>query len=179
MAIPSAWTVTPDRVGLQVGQDGVLSTGAATASATAVPVCDLNAYATGELIGGKLTLTGAARVSGGSGSIETLTLVDQAKQALACDIVFFEADPSATTFTDQAAFDPADADLLNVCGVVSIVVADYASFNDNCVATKANIGIAFGPLSTGTSIYAAIVARGAHDFAAATDLQLKVKFLQD
>jgi hypothetical protein len=144
---------------------------------TAAPVCDTNAYAAGDLIGGKLTLTPAVRLPGFGGIITRITIADKAKQNAAIDVVFFVANPTGTTFTDQAAFAIADADLLNAFHV-QILATDYASYSDNSEATVNNLGAAFR-LSSGSALYAALVSRGTPTYAAAGDLQLAVAIAAD
>lgn len=139
---------------------------------------DTAAYATGDLIGSKLALPGAARIAGGTGLIHSITLVDQANQKLAIDVLFFASDPSATPFTDNAALDVADNDLLKAVGLVSIAASDYVSFADNALATVRGINLPF-QLDNGTTLYAALIARSAPTYAATSDVQLKVGILQD
>ncbi|HEC61436.1 hypothetical protein LCGC14_0705690 [marine sediment metagenome] len=139
------------------------------------PVADTSIYAAGDLIGGKLTLSPVVVAAASGGVIQTVVLVDQADQKSAIDIVFFGADPTGTTFTDQAALDVADADNLNIVGVVSIGASDYVSFNDNALATV-RPSLAF-KLDKGVAMYAALVCRGTPTYAAATDLQLTVTLI--
>ena len=70
------------------------------------------AYATGELVGGKLTLAGPFIKYGGL--IESVIITDLAKQSIGKDVVIFDANPSNTTFTENSALAIADADLVNV-----------------------------------------------------------------
>lgn len=142
------------------------------------PVCDTNIYASGDLIGGLLTFANAARVAAGSGTIQGVVIGDLAKQDSAIDIVFFNANPDGTTFTDQAALDIADADIPKIIGVMKVLASDYSDFNDNSVATKAPFGLPF-KLASGTSIYACLVCRGTPTYASASDLTPKVKIYQD
>ncbi len=145
---------------------------------TAAPVCDTNAYAAGDLIGGKLTLTPAVRLQGFGGILTRITLTDKAKQNAPIDVVFFVADPTGTTFTDQAALAIADADLLNAFHV-SILATDYASFSDNSEATVSNVGAAFRLAAAEKALYAALVCRGTPTYVAADDLQLTVAIAED
>lgn len=147
---------------------------------TATPAVDTNIYASGDLVGTKITLTSATRVATGRGRVVSVTLVDQAKQSAAIDVVFFNADPSGTTFTDNAALDVADADALKFAGHVSIVAGNYAAFADNSAATVAvsGMGIAVQP-TDGQTLYACLVSRGTPTYAAATDLKLSVGIIQD
>lgn len=148
-----------------IGYDPVFRT------AVASPTCDTAAYATGELIGGKLSLA----INKSNGIIQTVVLTDAANQKVAMDVVFFVQDPSSTTFTDQAALDIHDTDLKYIAGRISIAAADYVSYADNAEATV-NTQFAF-QLTSGTTLYACLVSRGAPTYAAATDLQLRVTIL--
>jgi hypothetical protein len=145
---------------------------------TATPTIDTAIYASGDLLGTKLTLTNAVRVASTGGKIMSVTVVDQAKQSIALDVLFFEADPTGTTFTNNAALDVADADLLNAVGSVSVVAGDYIALADNSLATVKNVNLRF-KLDSGTSLYACLITRGTPTYAAATDIQLKVGVEQD
>lgn len=149
-----------------------------TAVAKAVPVTDTNAYAAGDLIGAAALEFDASIYDGGSGVIQSLRLVDQDKEQAAIDVIFFDENPSGTTFTNNGAFDVADADMTKVIGHVSILASDYCALSDNAFATKTGIGLAF-KLTTGKKLYAALVARAAVTYTAATDLRLAVGILQD
>lgn len=175
MASPSmqAASNTPDRLG-PYDQSGVLTIGAATNCVVLTPTITANAYSTGNLLGTKLTITTASRLTAGTGDIVSVTLIDQAKQSIAVDVLFWNADPSGTTFTDRSALDIADADMLKLIGGVQIATTDYYAFSDNSMACKTNIGLPFGPLASGTSIYCCIVARGTATYAATSDIQLTV-----
>ena len=118
------------------------------------------AYTSGDLLGGKLTLTDAGRKNLGTVVVLSATITDLDKQDLALDVVIFSSDPDGTTFTNNAALDVADADLAKIVGVIKIATTDYHDFNDNSVAVVRNLGIACQADSSG-DLYAAIVARGA------------------
>jgi hypothetical protein len=147
---------------------------------TVTPTIDTNIYASGDLVGTKLTLSNALRAQTGRGRIVSVTLVDQAKQSAALDVVFFNANPSGTTFTDNAALDVADADALKYAGHVSIVAGNYAAFADNSAATVVVSGAGIQVTATDSStLYACLVSRATPTYAAATDLQLTVGIVQD
>lgn len=133
-------------------------------------------YASGDSVGTLITFTQAS-TDRDTGVIQHVTLVDLAKQNIAADIIFFSANPSGTTFTDNGALDIADADMSKVIGHVSISSTDYCSLNDNSFATKANIGLVF-KLTTSNTLYAAIVTRGAPTYTSG-DITLEVGVLRD
>ena len=143
---------------------------------TASPTVDTNAYATGELVGGKLTFTGSK-----AGFVVSAQITDLAAQAVDFDVVLFDANPSATTFTDQAAFDIADADIPKVIGVINFPSTSRFAFADNSVHFVGGLGIPFsGSMVSGNpTIYGALISRGTPTFAASTDVKVKLAISQD
>lgn len=141
--------------------------------AKATPVVSVSpAYSLGDLIGTKLTLAGP-----GYGIVESIILVDQANQKSAIDVVFFQSNPTATTFTDNGALDIDDTDMLRIIGTVSILAANYISLADNAVATiQCNLPYYLNPdgQNGAISLYACLVARGTPTYVATTDVQIGV-----
>jgi hypothetical protein len=125
---------------------------------------DANAYSTGDLIGGLLTLSGADSIGGLPPFLTSITLQDLDKQNVAIDVVFFDANPTGTTFTNNAALDIADADLPKVIAVIPVTT--YFSFNDNSVATVNALGGIAMNAAGGPTIYACLVSRGAPTYSA-------------
>lgn len=160
--------------GLAVAQTSV----GATKFVSATPTVDTNAYATGELIGGKLTFAGAVRGNVGTGYVIGVTIKDLSAQASDLDLVLFSSDPTATTFTDQAAFDIADADVSKVLGVINFGSSARFAFADNGVKHVGSIVIPIRAASSST-IYGALVSRGTPTFAAATDVTVTLAVAQD
>ena len=157
--------------------------GGASRYVSATPTIDTGgAYASGDLMGGKLTFTNALRSGVGTGYLAGVNVSDLAAQAVDLDIVIFSANPSATTFTDQAAFDIADADIGKVVAVINLGSSSRFAFNDNSVHM---IGSLFFPLRAGSSagpagtLYGAVVARGAYTAATAADIVVTLGIAQD
>jgi len=133
---------------------------------TQTPTVTAGAYSANEAVGGKLTFADAVDPGASPGALlESVTILDLAKQDIQLDLVLFDRDFTATT--DNAAFDPSDADAAHIIGVVK--VTDYADFADSSVATKAGIGL---PLkcASGSTIYGQLVTRGTPTYAAVTDI---------
>ena len=167
---------------LNVNAQGDLYVNAAQTRAvvSASPTADTSAYADGDLIGGKLSFSSAVRFSAGSALLQNAVLVDQAKQSANIDLVLFDADPTGTTFTDQAAFDVADADMDKIIAVIRFgTYGDWITFNDNGIAQYTPPGGVPIKLTTGTTLYGALVSRGAPTFAASTDLKARLVLTQD
>jgi hypothetical protein len=158
--------------------DGSVTTITKTVTVSAVPAIVAAAYGSGDLIGGKLSLSGTVVDGILSGIITSIHVDDKASQGADLDIVFFDADPSTTTFTDNAAFDPTDADLLKIICVVSITVD--SAFADNGTSFVRNVNCPFKLTSNSAkTLYAAVVSRGTPTYASATDLLLRIGILQD
>lgn len=173
-------TFTETDTGIEYVYDGsawVILFDRASNTIDVAPVCDISGvYASGDVIGGKLTLSDVAKLSGGVGTIMSIAIADKAKQNAALDIVIFNGEPGS--FTDQAPFDPSDADLLKMAGVISILASDYASFNDNSLATLAAIGLGFN-VDSGDDLFAAVVSRGTPTYVSTSDLQIRLGVVQD
>jgi len=141
------------------------------------PTITASAYATGDLIGSAaVEFTGA--VPGDTNNSETLggllqsvIVTDLGKQSSSLDIVFFDVNPSNTTFTENSAFDPHDTDILNIVGTVAIT--DWKAFNDNSQGQAFNLAMPF-ILDSGNILYAAVVSRGAPTYASTTDLTIRL-----
>ena len=141
------------------------------------PTVDTSAYASGDLIGDdKITLGDAVISRGYGGLIESVVITDLGKQSASIDVVFFTSDPSGTTFTDNAALDIADTDLVKIVGVAA--VADWYAFNDNSVGQVLNLALPF-VLRDDENLYAALVSRGTPTYASTSDLTLRVGVLRN
>jgi len=154
-----------------------------------------SAYSAGDSIGAAvISLAGATAETGGltaaevreaagwgtgnethGGMIQSVILTDLGKQSAEIDVVFFDADPSQTTFTDNAALDVDDADLLNIVGVAAVTT--WKDFSDNSVGQTLNLAIPFVLEDGGNTLYAALVSRGTPTYASTADLTLRVGVL--
>jgi len=131
------------------------------------------AYTAKDAIGGLLTFANAVRVSGGTGILQTVTIVDKGQQMASIDLVLF--DQTFTAPTDNAIFAPTDAELANVIAVVPM--SNYSDFSTNSVAARGALGIAFE--AVGTSIFGALVSRGTPTYTSTTDIIVILGILQD
>ena len=147
---------------------------------TVTPTIDTAAYATGELMGSsEISLSPAVLQNGtrpASGVIQSVVIIDEDAQEINIDVYFFDAEPSNTTFTDQAAFAPTDADLDALIGVAA--VTDWRSTSTNSIGQVHNLGMAFELAASSDTLYAVLVTRGAPTYSA-TGLTLRVAVLQD
>lgn len=148
------------------------------------PTVDTSIYASGDLIGTKLTFSNALSQATGSGVLLSAIIADAAKQTSDLELVIFGSNPSSTTFTDQAAFAIADADLSKVQAIILFSSSDRYSYSDNLVSFKGSIAIPVKAFSStsgapGRHLYGALVSRGTPTFAAANDVTITVGITQD
>lgn len=122
-------------------------------------------YAAKDAIGALMTFTAMARASINGGRLESVVLVDKGQQKLDLDLVLFSA--ALTAPTDNAIFDPTDAELATCVGVVKVVAADYFDFNDNSVAV---IKPELSYILAGTSLFGVLVARSTPTYTSVGDL---------
>lgn len=167
---------TWDRIRSDAGKFLQVAT-AATLIKTATPtVSTTPAYSAGDNIGGLISLTSAVRYAAGGGTITSVVISDKAKQSAAIDVVFFTANPGSTTFTDNGALAVNAADLVSIVGVIS--VTSWSAFSANSVGSALGQSLPF-VLASGTTLYAALVARGTPTYASTSDIQITVGILPD
>lgn len=150
------------------------------------------AYAANDLVGGKRTFANAVRASGGTGIIRGVTIIDQAANSAAnsvYDLIIFNSDPSGTTFTDNSPLDVADTDMSKVVAVIRVDGAQtsiheqtggkvqlFTNVDNNALFKSVEVPyVASGT----TSLFAALIARGAPTYAATTDVIVKLQMEQD
>lgn len=144
-----------------------------------VPTITAGAYSANDVIGGVITFANAARVSGGSGVIQTLVLTCRAAVEAALTIVFFSATPSSA-IADNGAFTwgTTDADLALFQGSVDILASDYKTLmTGKRSATLKNIGLEYD--CAATSLFAYIIGTGGPTYVAVDDLAIRPGFLRD
>lgn len=137
------------------------------------------AYASGDVLGsGSPIKVELVRGNFGSGIVQSIITQDLSNQSGAYDIVFFDSNPTSTTFTDNAALDIADADLPKVIGVVNVVAGDYAAFNDSAVGTTLSQQIAIKAATNSPHLWIALVSRDTKTYVA-DELSIAIGVLQD
>lgn len=148
-----------------------------------------SAYASGNAVGGLMTIAGAARVSGslgaaGTGGILQNVAVDsKSAQTAAMEVWIFDANPSGSTCTDKTGFVLATADFDKVIGVAAVPTtaannSGWFSGSTGSVGQANNQAMAYD-LSSATSLFGCMVTRGTPTFAATTDISLKYNFLRN
>lgn len=141
------------------------------------PTLDTNAYATGDSLCGQITFSNAARISGGSGIIQSILVLDKTSaQRAAMDILFF--DRSVSVAAANAALAMSDGDMAYCLGIVPIGPYNtaWAGTPANSFSTLINVGLPF--VLSGTDLFAAVCVRATPTYAA-SDLVFTLGILQD
>jgi len=118
-----------------------------------VPGIAAAAYASGDQFGTLISITNAARVTGGTGWINGITYHDNDDTMGAVDIYFFN--DTVTLAADNAVFAVSDADARKLLYIANITFVQDIGANRYGQLT----GISVPYFCTGTTLYAAIVAK--------------------
>ena len=155
-----------------------VTAGGAVETITVTPTLTVaGAYVANDFVGTSatgITFAGAARVANGSGVIESAVLVDYALQSAVCELWLFDVTPAGLP-ADNAAFTITDAAALTCIGVISFDT--YYASALNSVAPATGLQIAFTAVG-GTSIFGALVTRGAPTYACG-DVSFRLQIMQD
>lgn len=128
-------------------------------------------YAANDQLGGVNTLSGAAADTGGPVLLESITVLDKAKQKVAIDVFFFKSSPTLTSLDNQP-FQLADAEAAKCVGVVSIGALDYVDTVDSALATVL-VQLPLQAVSKSKDLFYVAVTRGGPTYASASDLVFK------
>lgn len=168
----------------QSGENHIGEVGNNSTNFNVNPTVSTSAFSAGMSVGGKITVTGATRVSGSlgaggtSGYIQTITMTSgTTSHTSQVDVFIFDAD-IAGTCTDHTAVAFGAADMANLVGVAHIT--DWTADNDNLpVAGQAtNLALPY-EIAGGTSLYACAIERGTPTFASAFDVRFKFHLLRN
>ena len=135
------------------------------------------AYTANDNVGGKITLTSAARASGGTVRLNSIVLADHDGQEAEMDITFFNADPSGSTLTNDAATNVVVADAGKVAGTVTISPAHYYDLGDVSVANIQDINMLIATVGS-ANLYCAVTTRGTPTFTAIDHVSLIINLEQ-
>ncbi len=144
---------------------------------TITPTITAGLYTSGQVVGGKLSLSGAARVNGGSGLIQSALIGVKTALVVPYDILIFDTDPSNSTFTDNAALAVNVADLPSLVGVIQCNT--LISLGTPQALQALNVALPFKLSAASTILYAVIVIRGAQTFASTSAIILDLTVLRD
>lgn len=131
------------------------------------PTITAGAYSANDVIGGHLEFIGLR-----TGTLQSITITDNAAQAVDYVLVLFEAQP--TDITDNSTFDIADADLVKI--IYEDILTSSATrraFTDNSYHFLYSLDV---PLAaTGNSIWAFLITTGTPTYSATGDITITLQ----
>ena len=135
-------------------------------------------YAAGDVVGGIITLASVMAATGRQALLRSVALKDATGAGPALSLLFFRATPAGGTYTDNAAIVFGAADDDNLVGVVRVVAADWytPSGGGKSFVSLGGIDVVMGSVTS--DLYLLIVADGAYNAAATTDLTAEIGFEQ-
>lgn len=154
-------------------EDGGVKTSAVREVISVTPVINTVQYSSGYAVGGKQTLA-AGLATALPVELDSLVIIDKGDEKAVLDLLFFDADPSAATITNNSAF-AFSTDIAKLIGRVHIAAEDYVTYDSIATVALKNIGLLLKP--TATSLYVAVVTTGTPTYAVG-DLIFKYGFKQ-
>lgn len=148
-----------------------------TVHLTAAPTVTAGAYTTGQVVGGLVSLSGATRINAWSGTIQQVMITVKTALTAPFDVLFFDTNPTNSTFTDNSSLAINVADLPFLCGVAHCT--DLVSGGTPQILQANNLGIIFKLSASATTLYAVIVIRGGETFASTSAIGMSVLIAQD
>lgn len=138
---------------------------------------DTSIYASGDVLADTQPIAGAFAVSGGTGKVTQIALLDKDDQTAAgIDVVFLRSNTSLGT--ENAAVSISDLNSEEILGIVSIASGDWIDIGGAKLATKVLTVPLEVMATTGTSLYVALITRGTPT-QTASGITAKISIRQD
>jgi hypothetical protein len=149
--------------------------GGKTGKISVSPTVTAAAYATGNIVGGKMTFS-AALLTAGSGVLESITLKIKTVQTATFTLALFDSNPTNSTWTDKTASAINAADIpFHIGNFIlngpSSVLGTETIYNLNGIGKAINAGA--------STLYGVLVVTGTPTFGSTTDISVVIEILQD
>ena len=154
----------------------IANTGAGSLSVTVTPTVTVGTYSDGMVVGGKLAITPAARLSGGSGFVQQVLVTKKTTQNAPFDLFIFHTNPSAA-FTDHANLPDISADFDKLVGVIRCT--DVVDCGVPQILQALQQALQFDLPSGGNTLYVVPVIRGSDTYATTDAVTISLGILQD
>lgn len=150
---------------------------------TVTPVLSLVAYSDGDQMGIAMELKQLLDNPGDTEALQTVSVLDKAKQKSAFDILFFDTAPIVSS-VDNAPLDISDSEMAaKYIGKASIAATSYSDLASNSIGILNNLGLliqgAGNSASANYSIWCILQCRGTPTYTSASDLVVKIGAFQD
>lgn len=165
------------KVEAQAGEAFAGSVGGITDIVSVTLSLDTSAYTSGDVLADTQVVTNAARKTDGTGTIQSLVVIDKDDNGVAMDLHFFSANVALGTENSPPSISDANTD--NHLGSVSVAAAEYKDLGGVKVATVRGVALPFKAASGTRHIYVSAVTTGGSPTHTATGITLRVGVLQD
>lgn len=135
------------------------------------PAVQASAYADGDVIGGKQTLT-IFRGANRSAMLRSILVASKSDLTVNVDVILFSSDPSGSTFTENGALSVAAADAAKVIGIFT--VSTRVDLGTPVVALLQNQATPLIGDGTTRTIWAVMVVRGSYTPGSTSDVTLRL-----
>lgn len=146
---------------IAAGQTLIGKVGEKVKTIEVVAVTQAAAYATGDVIGGKLTFASPAIDAAGDFTIRHIGLRCKTALAVAMELFLFNADPTSGTYTENGPVGVDNTDLAKMIGVVKFATGDMVVVGSGKVHVGTILDLPV-KLPAGNNIYGYMVVRGAY-----------------
>jgi hypothetical protein len=180
-AIKDAATDTTTVTPVKIDQTTPGTTDAVTVKTPAdmvsfVPTLDTAAYASGDVLFSTTQITGVTRAADGRACLMSLTGIDKSKNKPAMTLLFYQT--NVTSAAANAANNLSDSDQANLLGYVRILATDWIDYANNSIFCKTAINLLLEAASGTSSVYCVGILDAGTPTFAASDLVLKLGFVQ-
>lgn len=159
------------------GENHVGEVGGNSTVITPTVTVTAGAYSAGDVIGGRITLTNAMRITSGTGVWQDLFITTADGETPELWALLFDS-TTASSISDNAAFAWGAGDHAKCLAAVHIAAADWLTIGSDGVLHKQNLGIVVAANGS-QNLYAYLVAVGTPTFGATSDVVARFKFLRD
>lgn len=175
---------TAQPVSIAAGETHIGEVGGKTIVLKPTITVDTGIYAANDILGalvvsGVVTLTGAARISGGTVVLESVALFDDDNEKNPITLLFFDSAPSGGTYVGNGALTLSTADKAKYVGRVNIAAGDYETQGGEAFACIKGIGLAMKASGSADLYMIPMITSGTPTYTAATDIQIVLGFLAD
>jgi hypothetical protein len=133
------------------------------------------AYATGQIVGGLITFSGAL-LAAGTGILQSITIKCKSVQTTGFKLYLFKSNPTNSTWTDKTTPAINAADIPYLTAVRTLASPD-SSLGTHTLYVDDGIGKVIAPGAT--TMYGILFATGAPTFASTSDVIVSIGILQD
>lgn len=141
------------------------------------PTVTAGAYSAGDIMGGLLTFSNIARVLSEPVIVTGVGVMCKADVAPNLKLVLFNADPTNTTKTDNAAYSLHDDDVFKVLRVIDIQGLGGSWYDHGGCQTIGveNLGLVCAPTDDSRSLYGLLIDSTGVTLASTSDIQVRLR----